>query len=56
MVYYGKEAKTDQEILEVVNDYFYQEIMNEESELVRLDIRKLQTVEMRQYQKSIYEP
>ncbi len=45
MVYYGKEAKIDQEILEVVNDYFYQEIMNEESELVRSDIRKLQTVE-----------
>ena len=45
VVYGNVVLKIDQEILEVVNDYFYQEIMNEESELVRLDIRKLQTVE-----------
>lgn len=45
VVYGNVILKTDQEILEVVNDYFYQEIMNEESELVRLDIRKLKTVE-----------
>lgn len=45
VVYGNIILKIDQEILGVVNDYFYQEILNEESELVRLDIRKLQTVE-----------